>query len=479
VLVGNYLTMDKQEDGGIKAGIPCQTNNLLQQGQSSMKIKHTPFDQNINGWAALITDKPAYPALHGKHSADWVVIGAGYAGLAFARQLAEQRPHERIILLDAASIGDNASARNSGFVIDLPHNIGRSTAELKKADAYRRLLQSGVQSLKQVVDQYAIRCDWHQAGKYHAAVSPQFTGLINTYIEELSALGEPHQLLEGAELATRLGTSHYRQAVYTPNSILLNPAALIHGLVASLPENVCVYANTPALNIETSGNIRVETPYGEIHAGKLMMAINGAARGLPGFDSRVFAMATFATLTAPLNAQQRQQVNQMADWGLTPVNALAGATLRYTQDHRFLIREHVNFVPGLSTSAIETGRHARRHQQLFSRIYPQLQDVELNWTWSGLISITRNGAPIWGQLAPNVYAAAGCNGAGLSKQTAAGRILADFALKADNPLIADMLSLGQASYLPPRPLLDIGVAFSMARERWSARSECTSTKTAP
>ncbi|MFJ5332947.1 NAD(P)/FAD-dependent oxidoreductase [Pectobacterium versatile] len=436
-----------------------------------MKIKHLPFDQNRNGWSADLVDKPNYPQQRGKTTADWLVIGAGYAGIAFAQRLAEQRPDKHIILLDAGEIGDNASGRNSGFVIDLPHNIGSSTAELEKAAAYRRLLQSGVAHLKEKVDRHAIACDWSVAGKYHCAVSSTFNGLIDTYVRELNDLGESYQVVEKDELARRLGTSFYHRAVYTPNCILLNPAALVVGLVANLPKNVTVYAHSPALNIETGSRIRVETPYGEIQADKLMMAINGAARGLPLFNGRVFAVATFATLTEPLNAEQIARMGDMPDWGLTPVNALASATLRYTRDHRFLIREHVKFTPGLVNSAVETGRHARRHAAIFARMFPQLSDVKMAHTWSGLISVTRNGAPIWGQLSDNVYASAGCNGAGLSKQTAAGHILADLALGEDNPLIVDMQSLGQANYLPPRPFLDVGVNGYLTSERWKARSE--------
>jgi len=202
-----------------------------------------------------------------------------------------------------------------------------------------------------------------------------------------------------------------------------------------------------------------------------MLAINGAARGLPLFKGNVFAMSTFATLTEPLTPEQRARIGDIAPWGSTPVNALAGATLRYTADHRFLIREHVNFTPGLVTSAVETGRHARRHQELFARIYPQLQDVNMAYTWSGLISITRNGAPVWGNIGPNVYSSAGCNGSGSSKQSAFGRLLAEYALGEDNPLLADMQGIGRASYLPPRPFLDAGVKGFMARERWRSRTE--------
>jgi len=144
---------------------------------------------------------------------------------------------------------------------------------------------------------------------------------------------------------------------------------------------------------------------------------------------------------------------------------------RRSTDPRFLKREHVNFAPGLVTDAVETGRHARRHQQLFARIYPQLQDVNMAYTWSGLISITRNGAPVWGNLSENVYSSAGCNGSGSSKQSAFGRLLAEHALGEDNPLLADMEAVGRANYLPPRPFLDVGVKSFMARERWRSRSE--------
>lgn len=31
------------------------------------------------------------------------------------------------------------------------------------------------------------------------------------------------------------------------------------------------------------------------------------------------------------------------DWGLTPANAFAGITMRYTQDRRILIRQNIHF----------------------------------------------------------------------------------------------------------------------------------------
>lgn len=70
-----------------------------------------------------------------------------------------------------------------------------------------------------------------------------------------------------------------------------------------------------------------------------------------------------------------------------------------------------------------------------------------------------------------VYSAGGCNGAGISKQTIAGTLLADYALGIDNPLIDAMQQLGQANYLPPSPILDIAIHASLLKERYIGRTE--------
>ncbi|HDU8161588.1 FAD-dependent oxidoreductase, partial [Acinetobacter baumannii] len=85
-----------------------------------------PNDDNTCGWYAALP--PAGPAkkLIGLQKADYAIIGAGFAGLAAARRLAELKPHARIILVDAQRVAEGASGRNSGFVIDLPHKFALS-----------------------------------------------------------------------------------------------------------------------------------------------------------------------------------------------------------------------------------------------------------------------------------------------------------------------------------------------------------------
>lgn len=202
-----------------------------------------------------------------------------------------------------------------------------------------------------------------------------------------------------------------------------------------------------------------------------MLATNALSPELSPKNSNQAAMATFASITAPLTLEQQQRLPKMSSWGLTPINAIAGATLRYTQDNRLLIRQHV--IPALKgrVTAAQTYLVAQLHQRLFRKIYPQLSDVPISNTWSGTISVTRNGAPVWGKLAKGVYASGGCNGAGISKQTVAGALLADYALGIDNPLISAMEQLGKANFLPPSPILDIAIQASLIKEKYIGRTE--------
>lgn len=291
-------------------------------------------------------------------------------------------------------------------------------------------------------------------------------------MDNLQLLQEPCSLLDREELYQKLGTRLYSRGIYTPSCILVNPAKLIAGLERHLPENVTVYHQTPALAIHNeNGGIRVTTLQGTILTAQLMLGTNALSRELSPVISRQASMATYASITAPLTSEQLQRLPSMRSWGLTPVNAIAGATLRYTRDHRLLIRQHVDPALRGEITAGLTANAARQHLALFHNAYPQLQDVLLERTWSGTISVTRNGAPVWGEISPRVWAVGGCNGAGISKQTVAASLLADLAMGQDSPLITSMRSLGQANYMPPSPFLDIGVACMLWKERYMGQKE--------
>ena len=56
------------------------------------------------------------PPLKGSRTADIVILGGGFTGLASAYHLIQKFPDRKIILLEGACCGYGASGRNGGFV---------------------------------------------------------------------------------------------------------------------------------------------------------------------------------------------------------------------------------------------------------------------------------------------------------------------------------------------------------------------------
>ncbi len=432
-----------------------------------------PQHDTDNGWSAILPARTPRHALAGDVRADWLVLGAGYAGLAAARRLAELRPHAHIALVEAGTVGDNASGRNSGFAIDVPHNVGSSMEELRQAAHYQRLLDAGMADLERLVAAHATDCQWRRAGKYHCAVSPAAERTLAHHVEALRRHGQPQELLDRSGLAARLGTDYFRAGLYTPGTVLLNPAALCRGLADALPGSVTLYERSPVASLDLSGNhVVARTAHGSVTAPQLLLATNGFAQQLGLFRGETFPLATFASLTEPLTPAQRARLGAPAGWGVTPVNAITGATLRYTDDHRILVRQGVEYAPGFRVPATVRERVRRTHAAVFAARFPSLADeVPLSHFWEGAIAMTRNGAPRWGRFAPQVHGVAGCNGAGVVKHTVLGALAADLALGQDHPLIADALAVGRPTRMPPEPFRGLGVRAYLAKEKWAGRAE--------
>ncbi len=78
-------------------------------------------------------------------------------------------PSHKVVLIEAGEVGEDAQGRNSGFAIDLPHNVGSDLNEIAHAKKYRSLVRSGIARLKEHIDTFEIQCDWDEAGKFHGS----------------------------------------------------------------------------------------------------------------------------------------------------------------------------------------------------------------------------------------------------------------------------------------------------------------------
>lgn len=410
------------------------------------------------GWYHTSQPRKPRPAHAGESKARWAVVGAGFTGLAAARQLALNFPDDEVILVEAQEIGFGTSGRNAGFAIDLPHDIGADDyiGDIATAKTTLKLNVLGQTILRDLVVQHGIDCHMSASGKYQAAVEERGVAVLDAYRRGLDKLGQPYEVIEGKDLPGHIGTSFYRQALFTPGTMLIQPSALVKGLADCLPPNVTLYENTPITEVEYGEKIVLAHRNGRITADKLVLANNAFGMRFGFLQRTMLPVFLYASLTRPLTAAEQAQLGGKPFWGVIPADPF-GSTLRRTHDNRILVRNSFSFNPDGRPREQYLSRFVERHRLSFERRFPMLPDVEFEYTWSGSLALAQNHKGFFGQLAQNVYGALCCNGLGITRGTVTGTLLADWLAGKETDLIDFLLATSGPNRNPPEPFLSIGV----------------------
>lgn len=425
-----------------------------------------PTYQQRSGWNAMLPARRPRTSPAGRRVGT-IVIGGGYTGLAAARRIAELRPNVQVLVLEAATVGEGSSGRNSGFIINVPHNtkMGGHTSPAEVARKQIRMYDAGLRWLEQVVRERGIDCGWNPIGKYHAAASEAGVENLQATLNQYREWGVAYTEFDQSALEQKLGTSYYRCGYHAPNNVFVQPAALIRGLADSLPANVVLAENEPVVSLSHTAPFGVKTIHAEYTADRLVLANNGFAKALGILRDRLITIFTYAAVTPRLQDTELAKLGDAAEWGVIPANRL-GTTLRRIGDGRFMVRSAYSYEREQSPSdtlALLTQSYQRR--------YPNMRSHQFEYVWGGTTALTRNGATFFGQLKPGLFASLGCNGAGVLKGSTYGRLLGEMALGEHSSYLSDALSLEGPSWLPPEPFRRIGVISAIKYQASQAGPE--------
>ncbi|RBE94601.1 FAD-dependent oxidoreductase, partial [Xanthomonas oryzae pv. oryzae] len=133
----------------------------------------------------------------------------------------------------------------------------------------------------------------------------------------------------------------------------------------------------------------------------------------PTLEQRIMPVGTYVGATPPLGEARARALiaNDMAvadtNWALD--------YYRLSADHRLLFGGRASY-----SSRPPAGLQHLMTQRMHT-VFPQLHDVSLEILWGGYVDISRNRAPHWGRLAPNLYFAQGFSGHGVAATGLAGQ----------------------------------------------------------
>lgn len=436
------------------------------------KVTHLPADDATCGWYHLSRPRQPQPAHYGHSSARWVVLGAGFTGLAAARQLALNFPDDSIVLVEAQEVGLGTSGRNAGFAIDLPHDIGADDyiGDLDTANINMKLNLTGQSILRQLVEQHGIDCQMKACGKYQAAVEDRGIAVLDAYRRGLDKLGQPYEVIDGADLPEHIGTHFYRKALFTPGTVLIQPSALVKGLADSLPSNVTLYEHTPITDVEYGDKVVLRHANGSITADRLVLTNNAFGMSFGFLKGRMLPVFTYASISRVLTEEEQQRLGGKPFWGVIPADTF-GTTVRRTPDNRLLIRNSFSFNPDGRSNPKYLKRFVERHRRSFAARFPMLPQVDFEYTWGGALALSRNHMGHFGQLAPNIYGALCCNGLGITRGTVTGTLLADWLAGKRNDMTDFLLGSPAPNRNPPQPFLSLGVNANLMWGQYRAGKE--------
>ncbi len=434
-----------------------------------------PKNTGVSGWVAMLGPRKGNPPLRGHTTADTVIIGGGFAGLSAARRISELDPGLRVAVLEAGVIGEAAAGRNSGFIIDLPHEVssddygGDTMTKSREAIEISRTAIGLASAI--AAEQGWGRDIFDPCGRYSVAISGEGDRHLADYAGDLVKLGEAHRLLSRNEIAEVTGSDAYTSALFTPGTVMVQPAAYIRGVADSLRDPVTVYERTPALQFESAGGgWLVKTPQGSISTGRIVLANNGHAESFGFFKRELLHIFTFASMTREFDPGR---LPGQRKWAATPALPM-GTTVRRVPGaagDRILIRSRYTYHPDIEASEGTLRRAGAQHGRKFRARFPGIGDIPMEYRWAGAMAVTWNSVPAFGEIEKGVFAACGCNGVGATKATATGIAAAELMLGHGSRLTEIYSRFDAPKHLPPQPFTTIGARANLAFREWRAGAE--------
>jgi len=428
-----------------------------------MKVDRFPENPGPAAWDASLPQEPNLPTLNETRTADWLIIGAGFAGLAAARRLQTKCPDDRIVVLEAQRLAQGPAGRNSGFMIDLPHDLA---SDDYGANLHQDLItiaqnREAIAFSQQAVTDLGLPNEaFRKVGKINAAASRKGTHHNHNYARHLQKLGEEYENYDAQTMKNITVIDYYQSGLFTPGTVILQPALFIRSLGAKLISNkLQIYEASPVTSLERNGaGWCAKTPSGMINASKVILATNGHAESFGFFKRKLVHIFTYGSMTNALSIDQQKTLGGAPEWGLTPADPLGTTVRRFSGQggNRIIVRNRFTYEPSMRPSERVLKSVYKTHEKSFEARFPMLKGVEMAYQWGGHLALSLNNVAAFSEVEPDLFTACCQNGLGTVRGTLHGMAAADFAMGIQSSLVKQLTEAPAPRKLPPEPIAGIG-----------------------
>lgn len=360
------------------------------------------------------------PPLAGKADARVVIVGGGYAGVCLALGLAERGVRD-VLLLERDAVGHGASGRNGGFVFG-GYSLGEDALLRQLGPERARKLYGAtidaVRLIRERIARYSIECDALYAGVLWANWfrDPEVLAVRQRLLAE--HYGVRWEWLPGSQLRELVHSQRYHDGLFERNALHLHPIDYLHGMVrAAQDQGVRVHEHSRVIHVRREGATwRVQIDAGEVQAQTVVLACGGYLAHLDAqVDRAVLPIATYVMTTEPLGARLKECLHTEA----------AIYDTRFAFDYYRALKD-TRLLWGGRISIRNRSPHAVKKLLMrdLLRVFPQLEGVQIEYAWSGLMSYARHQMPQLGTRGDGLWWMQAFGGHGTAPTCAAGEFLA-------------------------------------------------------
>ena len=363
----------------------------------------------------------AFPGLSGDISTDVCIIGGGYTGLSSALHL-RQKGYD-VVLLEAERIAWGASGRNGGHVGTGQRADQSSIEKWVGEETAKGLWQLGLDAVQKVCDlinEHNIDCELG-SGNLHLAAKPSHAQELRDELAHLESQYGYQQLtyLPPDAVAERTSARGFHGGLLDDGCKHLHPLKYALGLARAASEaGVKIYEGTRGHPQADGQSGEVKTENGRVKARHIVIGCNAYLGSLvPRMAGNIMPINNFVIATERLPSHLLPRINRdnlsMSDT-LFVINYW-----KLSQDGRLIFGGGENYS---SRFPRDIKAFVRPHML---NIYPELQDIDIDYGWGGAVGITLNRMPDFGRIGKHLWYAQGFSGHGVPTATMAGSLLAD------------------------------------------------------
>jgi gamma-glutamylputrescine oxidase len=226
-------------------------------------------------------------------------------------------------------------------------------------------------------------------------------------------------LLTKFELEEKLGTKIYHGGLREGGAGHFHPLNYCLGLArAALAAGVTIYENSRAVSLDTGNQPVATTEHGSVRAKFMIIAGNAyLGRTAKPLYGKIMPVASYIIATEPLGENRAHMLVRDGE-AVANTNFIVDY-FRLTADTRLLFGGRASY------STLEPPNLGRYMRPRMTAVFPDLENVAIDYAWGGYIAITNNRIPDCGRLSPTVYYAHGYSGQGVALAGMYGKLMAE------------------------------------------------------